>query len=644
MISGSVLRKRNVILPILGMIFSVLVVTAPEVLPRIVGKPGYVWAPFNSANYRVGDLYYYAPWIKQVISAEIPLRPPTAEATETNGGFENIRSFPFYIAALPGLIFSDFRNVVLADIALSALLFFTAGYFTARSLRLSCEAAFCTAILAYFYSPLWQAIAGNAQSLAPSGPPGLFPWLTTSVGAISSRWPSIWDPLEYDYIGDAFRFVHVSISGPLLCFQLLTGLTLFLRFTVPRSVALFALSLALAFSYPSHSFIGYLTMIGLASAALIRRSWAEFFALAGVGIAVIVVLLAIGYPAMMQHSIDSSAMLQTVFLSSGIKLGPISIATIFHALILNKYLLTTAALVVIFWTDRDLRFAVTAIGLTFTAVSLVTLLEPSSLWHRFVGRGVDLPWGIFVAAGILRALMLLNRRVSCALPLTRYAAWPAILVLCLIPAIGFGKFAEHNAHNLTRFIPWNHWEAYEWIRKNVPAHAPLATLDWDDLAILPSVTSVSLTTGHTDLSGRTPNEQVRRFVAVWKALGRSREELERYLVNSIPALQRRWLSDIRNPPLSNANDFGPSEFAGGLIYWPFIQAIDGVPVVDTSGTATNPALVSHILDLFDGAAGQENPYEYAYVLLSRDANTVQTAPQGGELIFQNAARSLYRMP
>jgi hypothetical protein len=617
-------------------------------VPRLVGKPGYAWTPFNSSNFRVGDFYYYAPWVRQIIRRELPLRPPTAGDNASAGTVENVRSFPYFVAALPGLFLLEFRSVLLADIALSATLFFLAFYAIALILLGQPWPAFAAAILAYFYSGIWQAAGHNVQFLSALGLPGSVPaWYNYSLTAAAARIRVLLDPTEYDFISDAFRFMNLSISGPLLSLQLLLCLALFKRFSLPKAIGLFVVSLPLAFSYPSHPVVGYVTMICLAAAALFRRYWKEFFGFVVAGCAVIAVLLVIGYPELVRRSVESTAMLQSLYIDNGIKLGQVTPARLVDTILFNKYLISTVVLAALFYDQRRLRAAVIAIGTSVTVVSCVTLLDPPDIWQRFLARGIELPWGAFVAAGVVRFFLLARD----ALPQSRVRVAAhisgvlAVVILCVVPATGFARFALRNEHNLTRFVTEDRWSTYTWIADHVPSRAVVATLDWDDMVFLPMYTNASLVAGHTDLSGRTPEQQLRRFVGLWKLLGRSRDQLEQFVTRSIPAFTRRPLGDLRNPPLNTEEDYPCAEFAAGLLYWPYIKLVDGIQIADSAMKLTNPAFTRHVLTLYDQTDSDlfREQADITFVLGPPDQKAAIAAFPEAELVFQNTTRSLYRV-
>lgn len=630
------------ILAIFGMLICALIAALPELAPAMVGRAGHVWTPFNSSNFRVGDLYYYAPWVRQVLDFQVPLRPPTAGALDTGATVENIRAAPYLLAALPGAVLADFRSVILADIAFSAALFFLSFYVLGLVLLRSPCPSFLAAFAAYFFSGLWQAIAHNGSYLTLLGQsPSVAQWFDFSLNSVGSRWAILLDPTEYDYVSDAFRYMNLSFSAPLLTSQLVAAVMLFYRATYLRALATFILSLAIAFSYPSHPLIGYLALIALAAAALAGGQRRNFVALMLTGSAVAATLLGIGYPAMVRDAVAGTAMLQAVYVGGGVAVGPLDPRALLYTILLNKYLWTTLLIVGLFWSDRRARIAVGAVGVAVTLVSFVTLLNPPDLWQRFLARGIEVPWGGFVAIGIVRGLLLLTKPRRDGVAAGQRALIIGLIIAAIaVPAIGLGRFAVRNTENLSRFISQDRWDAYRWVAEHVPRRAAVAALDWNDLVFLPMYTNASLTTGHADLSGRSPEEQLRRFVFVWKLMGRSEADLANFVRGSVPALLRRGLGNPRKPPMNDPTEYDAAEFAAGLLYWPYIKSVDGIAIANAELTGTNSELVAHAVKLFQHAKGAA--FEAAYVVASTADDRGRTR-EGWEIVFQNSERTIYRL-
>jgi hypothetical protein len=644
------MRRATLILaPTVGALLCAAITLSPDFLPRLIGKAGYAWTPFNSSNYRVGDTYYYAPWVREMIAAEWPLQPPTNINDHPNLTIETVRAVPYVLAAIAGLLFKDFRNVLLANEAQSAVLFFFGFYLIAHLLLQRPWPSFAAAVLAYYYSGLWQAILPNAQFMRVFGnAPFAEGYLRLSIAGLRGMLSQLADPVEYDYLGSAFRYMHLSISGPLLIFHALDAMLLYLKFSWPRTIALFVLSLALAFSYPTHPLVGYVAMIILCGLTLLERRWREFFALAITGLSVLAILLVSGVPEMVRETMRNSIFLEQIHLREPVRIGTITWHTVVDVMLVNKYLISAVLLAALFRCNPKRRLMVVGIGVTAYLASFVTFLEPASLWPRLLERGVDILWVGFIAAGLVRIALVTGRTATRGLGRRAVTAFgvAAVVAVCLVPTVGFSRFAWRNAvDNLTRFIPADRWSAYEWICSNLPRRTTLATLNWDDLAFLAVYSNVNLATGYSDLSGRTPEVQLRNFVGIWKMLGLSRDELGRLVTHSIPAMMNRKLGNLRHPPINSPDDYASSELAAGLFYWPYLPNIGNIRIA-TDDMKTNPALVAYVNQIFDQILPDEirQQLKIEYLLLDPATALSTTLPPGSQLVFQNAARSVYRLP
>lgn len=126
--SNALRWPRFPVLFIAGLLFCVVVVILPELVPAIMGREGYVWSPLHSQNYRFGDLYYYGAWLKEVLESGIPAYSPTAGELYGQPLIETWRFLALALAALPGLIISDMRVLIVFDYGFSAALFFSTAY------------------------------------------------------------------------------------------------------------------------------------------------------------------------------------------------------------------------------------------------------------------------------------------------------------------------------------------------------------------------------------------------------------------------------------------------------------------------------------------------------------------------------------
>jgi hypothetical protein len=233
-----------------------------------------------------------------------------------------------------------------------------------------------------------------------------------------------------------------------------------------------------------------------------------------------------------------------------------------------------------------------------------------------------------------------------ALRVRKALAYGAVVTICAIPVIGFARFAWQNVQNLSRFIPEERWAAYEWVRTNVPPRTTIAALNWNDIAFLGVYTNTNMASGYSDLSGRSPAEQLRNFVGVWKLLGFSREELRKLVADGIPALLRRHRgTDVRKPPFNTPDDYASAELVAGLLYWPYLSSVG--PLRIASDHTTDFALVAYVERLFDETNSEQvwRDLNIEYVMLeSSMACRANALPSGTLLSFGNADRLVYRLP
>ncbi len=86
----------------IGMIFCASIVMLPELVPALLGKGGFVWSPFRSMNYRVGDLYYYAAWVREALSSGFPVYSPSGHELRGTALIETWRFYPDFSCCRPG--------------------------------------------------------------------------------------------------------------------------------------------------------------------------------------------------------------------------------------------------------------------------------------------------------------------------------------------------------------------------------------------------------------------------------------------------------------------------------------------------------------------------------------------------------------
>ncbi len=252
------------------MTFCCVVTLLPELVPALVTRDGFLWSPVRSVNYHPGDLYYYAAYVAEVIQNGFPVYSPSAGELSDQAVIETWRFVPVVLGALPSLVISDIRFVLVINYALSAFLFFTLSYCVARKFIDSRWASVCVGLATFFLAdPMWANLSGH-----PGGFPETAHWIGRLVGHAAMNLVALTAIGEYDFYGSTFRFVNLSLSAPILLFFFFAALNFHLT-VVKKSermiwLAILALlSPVMAFSYPSHLLISY----GLLGAFAIVNFW-----------------------------------------------------------------------------------------------------------------------------------------------------------------------------------------------------------------------------------------------------------------------------------------------------------------------------------------------------------------------------------
>jgi hypothetical protein len=634
---------------LLGTIFCGFVAIMPELVPAFHAKSGYVWTPFNSQNFRIGDTYYYAPWLREVLAGHWPLGQPTAVGNGITS-IDALRAVPFALGAVPGLFIEDFRWVLAADYWISGALSFALVYGIAIAFGCSAQRACVAGIAGYFLNGMWAALPPSAEFLLLLGPlPSVSNWTQSVATNLVDAVARLWNPQEYDLIGDLFRFVNLSLSAPLLIAHFYVAVSVRQRPSPARIIGLLVISCAIAFSYPSHPIVAYLVLIGFAADGILRRDRRCLIAFGGVGLATIVVLLGIGYPRFLADAYAGSTMMNAIYFSGPVGLRPIGVASLFHAFVLNKYVIS---LPLVAWPlrRRPLAFSSALVcGGVAIALSAVVLLNPMILWPRFFGRGIDPLWWVVVTIGIVEGFGNLANRGTAGLrsdTAARLMAGAAVVCLVTVPLFGFARFGVRNAQGLAHYIPTEQWQTYRWVSQNLPKNAEIAALDWNDIDLLPVFTDANLVFGHTDLAGTTSDEQLRRYLAVWRYVGLPPEALQRIIVESISASRRRVAVDkLSDTPFLDQPDYEASQFAESLVYWPYLGEVNGVPFAGPASPSVSGAFVTAMLNRYEALSPTALPDDIRcdYLLVSDYDRPRIHIPPNAELVFENARRALYRL-
>lgn len=648
-IGGMISGVRPPILFLSGLIFCVVLVILPELFPAINGREGFVWSPVHSQNYRLGDLYYYSAWLREVLEAGIPAYSPSAGELSGQPLIETWRFLGLFLAALPGYIITDIRQLIVFDYGFSAALFFSTGFLFAYVVTRNCWIGLITGISVLFMTDrLWVPVGPHAERLVD-----VWRVPASAFKMILHYFKDTHNVIDYDIYGSTFRFINISFSGPILLLYYLLITLAYKREETKSFIVMFLMSPLMAFTYPSHMMIAYGLIVTFSLIALIRRNWKSCIAFTSIGALTLIFLEAIKYRQMLTGLFNKSQLWNNIFASEKLELINNDIGFILSVMLTSKYLLTFLLMIYLTRKRPFLRDIVLATGMVAIPLSSVYLFNMSQLWTRFLGRGIDHLWFMLLTVVILNALYqnitkydtttVLNDKIERMYRWTlKGLACAAFVAVVSFSGHSFGYIIAYTATNESRFIPEATMDAYRWIDKNIPKNAEVATLDWEDITLLPIFTNVNLVVGHSVIDGRSPTDELKRFIATWKFLGYNRSQLET-LIEMGPAAMVSLckVESYIDPPCLPDDQFDSSQFMLGIFYWPHIKKIDNIQIVKEGNIA--PEFKNFVLDIYDKTTSVDyiKKYNVQYLTMSSEQVALLGIPKDMRLLYKTETRHIF---
>lgn len=645
-------RVRPPFIFLAGLLFCVGLVILPEVLPAMHGREGYVWSPVHSQNYRLGDLYYYGAWLKEVLDTGLPAYSPSAGELSGQPLIETWRFLGLILAAIPGYIITDIRTLIVFDYGLSAALFFSIGYLFAYTFTRNCWIGLIAGISVLFMTDrLWVPIAPYVGTIVdiwriPASA------LNTIIGYINN----VKNVIDYDIYGNTFRFINISLSAPILLFYYFITVLAYKRGDIRSFIMVFVMSPLMAFTYPSHLIIAYGLIMTFSLVSLFRRNWKSVIAFVLIGISTLVFLELINYRQMLTKLFNESQLWNNIFSSEKLALINSDIIHILSVMLTSKYLLTFLLMIYLTKKWPIMRDIVFATGMVAVPLSSVYLFDMPQLWTRFVNRGIDHIWFMLVIVVTIETVRRYISEDSNNL-ISRGIKWNNLrrlslktgfilifFVILFFSGYGFAHIAMQTTSNEGRFIKKTTWEAYQWIDKNIPRNAEVATLDWEDITLLPIFTKVNLVVGHNVIDGRSLTEELKRFVATWKFLGYSRSKLEKLLDMGPETIKiLRHISYKNHYPRMPEEEFDASQFMLGILYWPHINKIENIQIVK-NGSVTSE-FRNIVLNMYDKARTSEyvKKYNVQYLTMSSEQVALLGIPSNTKLLYKNRTRLIFAL-
>lgn len=642
---GAPSGRASLAIGLFGTLFCVILVVLPDLLPALIVRPGMIWTPINSQQYRIGDAYYYAAWVTEILRSGIPPSSPSAAELAGQPLIEAVRWFPLAVAALPGLVIGDFRYVYIIDFALTAAVLFIIPFKLAVEQLKSPWGGCLAGVSVLFFIGQWWSLLPIAPGV--HGYANIFEWLRLIFGIVfGSAFSSFTNIYESEGLQGSFRFINNSISAPLLLIYVYGCFRIYSKDRLsPLSTAwVLAMTIAMAFSYPSRVLTAYFVLAGLAFFSIVRGKRNAAIALFSIGLCAVALLLLGGYVSYVKHVFAANELWNNIFGGQSKTLIERPLLSMFVIVAFNKYTISLVLSLILVWPNRDLRDLTMIVGVLACFLASTYLFDMPLLSPRFLDRGVDHVWFMCLMLALVAGWKRWEE-LGAAQRVMRILVLPVFLLALLVPMRAFGEYAMVSARNSTRFMSAGRWEALQWIKSNVERGATIAAPDWDDITFIPIYTSAKLAIDNMIIGGRSPGDELLRYVSVWKLLGFDRKILETRLLEMVPATVRRRklkLEGFRNPPLSPGEDFPSSQIAEAVIYWPYVSKVNSINVAAPEGK-TNPALVAWIMSMYDRVDAQTviKDLNIKYVLLSGAEIKFDGRLAGVcDLVFENATHKL----
>lgn len=636
---------------IAGLVFSVALVILPEVLAAIRTPEGFVWSPIHSQNYRLGDLYYYGSWLKEVLDTGLPAYSPSAGELAGQPLIETWRSVGLAIAAVPGILIKDIRYLIVFDYGLSAALFFTSGYFFALALSRNHWIACLTGISVLFLTDrLWVPAGPYSATIL-----GVWQVPASFFSLIIHYFRDIRTVADYDIFGSTFRFINMSFSAPVLLFYYLFATLAYIKSSMKMFFVLFIMSPVMAFTYPSHTVIAYALLFMYAVLSLARRNFRTGILFTSVGAATLIFLEIIRYRQLFRRLLETSQLWNNIFASEKMVLISGDVGTLFSIILTGKYLLSFLILYFLTRTKPALRDVVIVTGIIAIFLSGIYLFTMPQLSTRFLGRGIDYLWFMLM---IVVALVTLYDKIQAsditanamhARVIYRWMYKSAALVVFVaivsFSGYAFGSIALKTSTNNSRYISQETMKTYTWIDQNLPPKSEVASLDWEDITLLPVFTKANLVVGHSVIDGRSLDDELDRYLATWKFVGLGRREFEETLDRGPMAMKSLCAGSAykRVPVLSN-DDFNAAQFMNGVLYWPHIKQMNNILIVRDQGIT--PEFKNWMLEIYDrtSSADYTKKFRAKYLLLNNEQARVFGGGDKHKLLYKSANRVIYALP
>jgi hypothetical protein len=569
----------------------------------------------------------------EAAEGKFPPASPTAKENQNKYGIETFKLVPIIISAFPALFLSDPRYIFFVSFTLFPAVLFLLSYFLCYSFTKHPWYSFGVGLIMVFWYGAWAEL-GRGSILILSN---LFYHYPLEILNISH--------IDIGCLNNNFRFINLSVTGPILM-ALILSLVLFIRErTWPRFFLSLMLLSAIAFTYIPQMIFSYAILACFILLSLIRKNRGDFWSLFLVGIFVAVYLLTINYPDMVRTCSFNTNFLANLFTDSH---NTMSLWARIKAIRpVDKYIIFWIIALVSSWKMRELRdwiIVLIAIGLSFKLINLLSSNPTAAA--RFFVRAYDQVWILF----LLISLFFGFRKIYEGL---KVGNWAISRIFCkvtgvviivgviTIPTLGLTKHAIDNTRHLAYYIPDKQWQAYVWLKAHTEKDTVVVAMDWNDVYLVPIYTRNKIFFGHYILDNRSEVDEVGRYLTAWHLLGLPRKDLEKIVVKSVDSYTMLDFPHFSTSNFPTADVQESGLFTHSLIYYPYLTKLAGRDI-------GSPEFVRYIMDWYDGM-NWRSALEKAtcdYILVSNSyfnrANSLDDRRRF-ELVYNNSLRRIYRI-
>lgn len=644
--SGCCFGLKTVLFAFFGFLICFSIMIGPEIAAKNHVQKGYVWAPVTSANTTAGDSFYYAAWIREVIASGPTMKPPTVPVDEARPSIEFFKMAPMTFAAAPYLLTHDIGwTVVISRYLFIAAIFLIAFYWS----RITIPNSACAFIIGIWFVFYYDFLVLGAASGGDVG--AMFEGLMVRYK----------DFFDVDYVMDRYRMVNPGVVTFITLLYFSALVATLRKPCVLTSAAGVLLGMVMAFNYPPHTMMGYLTLFFLFTVTALQRHYKAAAHFIGQGLLIVLFLLLIDFRGLYQNAMAHTDFLGDIFLISVFKDSPFNLSVFFETMfstaqktnLIICHILSWVFAFAVFRKNAVWRSFLIAFGLLqLTFMMALGFYDNVHIVGRLFIRGIDTIWGLpfsiaiaYLLYGFYKTRMMSGTKIA---PVMMKICGAVIAIYLLYaPTKGAIHFAGRS-HTL-RQVQSAQMEAYNWMQSNLPAQSVVMAASWEDVYMIPVYTDLNLFYGHWILDNRTVEDELDRYLLSKKFLGEPHEktiskfesslaDYDLYAKASSGRDEKGWIT----PPFVKDHVFESALTAHGLFYWPYVPTYKGLPLQDARKEgAINPAVLRDIeKDYARLSMDKDWQAKFDYILVPRQSGIVFKA-QGYKEIFANSYARVY---